>query len=83
MGETEAGKEKWLEPTDGGVWTSSQGECRAMEILSREVAVEVLTLATPLSASEEMGHDGKVGRPLEAMTVMRQEEMVAQVRGAH
>lgn len=54
-----------------------------METLSREVAVEVLTLATPLSASKEMGHDGKVGRPLEAMTVMRQEEIVAQVRGAH
>lgn len=52
-----------------------------METLSREVAVEVLALATPLSASEEMGHDGKVGRPLEAMTVMRQEEIVAQVRG--
>lgn len=41
-----------------------------MEISSRELADDIVTPATPLSASEERGHDGKVRRPPEAVTLM-------------
>ena len=70
---TEVGKERRLESSDSGACpegarTPPWRQHRAAETSDREPADDVFTAATPLSAGEEMGPDGKVGRPPEAAT---------------
>lgn len=44
---------------------STPGAAQSCEISGRELADDIVTPATPLSASREMGRDGKVRRPPE------------------